>query len=167
MPLVYDDLRRVARKHMASEREDQTLQTTALVHEAYVRLIDSGKANWNDRVHFFAVCSRLMRQILVDAARSRQAAKRGANVRIVELDEAMASTARPTVDLPALDDALNALTAFDERKAQVVEMRVFGGLSVKETASVLRISDDTVTRDMHFATAWLRRELGRESQHGA
>ena len=145
----------------------KALQATALVNEAYMRLVDSRKANWKDRAHFFAVCARLMRQILVDAARSRRAAKRGADVRVVELDEAMAASAGPGVDLIALDDALNALTAFDERKGQVVEMRIFGGLSVEETAGVLQISSDTVTRDMHLATAWLRRELGSEGRHGA
>jgi RNA polymerase sigma-70 factor, ECF subfamily len=166
MPLVYDDLHRVARRHMAGEREGHTLQTTALVNEAYVRLVDSKQATLKDRAHFFAVCARLMRQILVDAARSRRALKRGADVRVVELDEAMASPAQPVVDLIALDDALNALIAFDERKGKVVELRIFGGLSAEETAGVLRISTDTVTRDMHLATAWLRRELGREGPHG-
>ena len=167
MPVVYADLRRVARRHMALEREGHTLQTTALVNEAYIRLIDSKKATLKDRTHFFAVCARLMRQILVDAARSRKAAKRGADVRVVELDEAIAASVQPGVDLIALNDALNALTAFDARKAQVVEMRVFGGLSVKETAELLQISADTVTRDMHMAAAWLRRELGREERRGA
>jgi RNA polymerase sigma-70 factor, ECF subfamily len=167
MPLVYNDLRRLARRHMAGEREDHTLQTTALVNEAYMRLVDSKQTSWRDRAHFFAVCARLMRNILVDAARSRQALKRGAGVRVVELDEAMAASAEPAVDLIALDDALTALAAFDARKGQVVEMRIFGGLSVEETAGVLEISTDTVTRDMHLATAWLRRELGRERRDGA
>jgi RNA polymerase sigma-70 factor (ECF subfamily) len=166
MPLVYEDLRRLARRHMASERQGRTLQTTALVHEAYVRLVDSRKADWKDRAHFFAVCARVMRQILVDAARARHALKRGADVRVVELDEAMAASAEPATDLIALDDALNALTVFDARKGQVVELRIFGGLSAEETAAVLRISTDTVTRDMHLATAWLRREMGREDRHG-
>lgn len=167
MPLVYPDLHRLARRHMAGERDDHTLQTTALVNEAYMRLVDSKQATVKDRAHFFAICARLMRQILVDAARSRRALKRGADFRVVELDEAMAAMAEPAVDLIALDDALNDLTAFDARKGQVVEMRIFGGLSAQETASVLQISTDTVTRDMHLATAWLRRELGREGRHGA
>jgi RNA polymerase sigma factor (TIGR02999 family) len=167
MPLVYPDLHRLARRHMAGERDDHTLQTTALVNEAYMRLVDSRQATLKDRAHFFAICARLMRQILVDAARSRRALKRGADFRVVELDEAMAAMAEPAVDLIALDDALNALTAFDARKGQVVEMRIFGGLSAQETASVLQISTDTVTRDMHLATAWLRRELVREGGHGA
>jgi RNA polymerase sigma factor (TIGR02999 family) len=167
MPLVYDDLRRVARGRMALESEGQSLQATALVHEVYLRLVDSKQITLKDRAHFFAVCARLMRQILVDAARSRRALKRGADLRLVELDEAMTAPAGPVVDLVALDDALNALIALDERKGQVLEMRVFGGLSAEETACVLQISTDTVTRDMHLATAWLRREMGRESRHGA
>jgi RNA polymerase sigma factor (TIGR02999 family) len=156
MPIVYEDLHRLAQRRMALERDDHTLQTTALVHEAYMRLVDSKQATWKDRAHFFAVCARLMRQILVDAARSRRALKRGADVRVVELDSAMTASAEPAVDLIALDDTLNALTAFDARKGQVVEMRIFGGLSVEET----------VTRDMHMATAWLRRELVREGGNG-
>jgi RNA polymerase sigma factor (TIGR02999 family) len=167
MPLVYDDLHRLARRHMAGEREEHTLQTTALVHEAYVRLVDSKQATLKDRAHFFAVCARMMRHILVDAARSRRALKRGADLTVVELDEALAAPAEPAVDLIALDHALSALTAFDARKSQVVEMRIFGGLSAGETAEVLKISTDTVTRDMHLATAWLRRELGRAGPHGA
>ena len=167
IPLVYEDLHRVAGRRMAAEREGETLQATALVHEAYLRLIDSEQANWKDRAHFFAVCARLMRNILVDAARSRRALKRGADLTIVELDEAMGAKAGPAVDLIALDDALDALTAFDMRKSQVMEMRIFSGLSVQETADVLQISTDTVTRDMNFATAWLRRELGQVDGHGA
>jgi RNA polymerase sigma factor (TIGR02999 family) len=162
LPLVYKDLHRLAQRRMALERDDHTLQTTALVHEAYMRLVDSKQATWKDRAHFFGVCARLMRQILVDAARSRRALKRGADARVVELDQAMTASAEPAVDLIVLDDALNALTAFDAREGQVVEMRIFGGLSVVETAAVLQISNDTVTRDMQVATAWLRRELGRE-----
>jgi len=167
MPLVYDDLRRVARRHMRLEREGHTLQTTALVHEVYLRLVDSQKATWTDRAHFFAVCARLMRQILVDSARSHRALKRGAGIRLVELDDAMAAPAEQGVDLIALDDALSGLTAFDARKGQVVEMRIFSGLSAQETADVLQVSTDTVTRDMHVAVAWLRRELGRERARGA
>jgi RNA polymerase sigma factor (TIGR02999 family) len=167
MPLVYNDLHRLAQLHMVREREDHTLQTTALIHEAYLRLVDSKQATWKDRAHFFAVSARVMRNILVDAARSRRALKRGADLRVVELDEAMAASPGPAVDLIALDRALDALTAFDPRKGQVVEMRIFSGLSAKDTADVLQISTDTVTRDMHLATAWLRREMGREDAHGA
>ena len=162
MPLVYVDLHRIAQRHMASERDGQTLQATALVHEAYARLVDSKQATLKDRAHFFALCARLMRQILVDAARSRRALKRQANLVAVELDEAMGAVAGPAVDLIALDHALHALTAFDSRKSQVLEMRIFGGLSTRETADLLQISTDTVTRDVQFAIAWLRRELGRE-----
>jgi RNA polymerase sigma factor (TIGR02999 family) len=167
IPLVYDDLHRLAQWHMAGEGEDHTLQATALVHEAYLRLVDSQQANWKDRAHFFAVSARLIRNILVDAARSRRALKRGADPRMVESDEVMTASAGPAVDLIALDLALDALTALDPRKSKVLEMRIFGGLSAKETAGVLQISTDTVTRDMHLATAWLRRELGREDVHGA
>jgi len=167
LPLVYDDLRRIAHRRMAGEREGHTLQTTALVNEAYVRLVDAKQATLKDRAHFFAVSARLMRQILVDAARSRNAQKRGADFRVVELDEAMAAPADPLVDLIALDEALERLNAFDRRKSQVVEMRIFGGLSVEETAGILEISSDTVTRDMQMATAWLRRELRSETRPGA
>ncbi len=167
MSLVYKDLHRLAQRRMASEREDHTLQSSALVNEAYLRLVDSKRAKWKDRAHFFAVCAQLMRHILVDAARSRRAIKRGANVTVVELDEALAGRAEPPVDLIDLDRALNALTAFDARKSRVVEMRIFGGLSAAETAAVLNVSTDTVTRDIHLATAWLRRELGRDGSHGA
>ena len=146
MPLVYEDLRRIATRHMGNRREGHTLQTTALVHEAYLRRIDSKQVSWNDRAHFFAIGARQMRLILVDAARSRRALKRGGDVRVVELDEAMSAPATPLLDLIAQDEALNALTAFDARKGQVVEMRIIGGLSVEETAGVLRVSMDTITR---------------------
>jgi len=167
LPLVYEDLRRIAHRRMTGEREGHTLQTTALVNEAYVRLVDAKQATLKDRAHFFAVSARLMRQILVDAARSRNAQKRGADFRVVELDEAMAAPADPLVDLIALDEALERLNEFDRRKSQVVEMRIFGGLSVEETAGILEISSDTVTRDMQMATAWLRRELRSETRPGA
>jgi len=166
MPLVYKDLHRLARRHMAGERNDNTLQATALVNEAYARLVDSKQATWQDRAHFFAVCAKLMRNILVDAARSRRSLKRGADLAVVELDEAIAASAEPAVDVIALDQALDGLAAFDPRKARVVELRIFGGLKAEETAEVLKISTDTVTRDMHLATAWLRRELGREARLG-
>jgi RNA polymerase sigma-70 factor, ECF subfamily len=167
MPIVYEDLRRVAKRQMANEREGHTLQTTALVHEAYLRLVDSKQATWQDRAHSFAICARQMQQILVDAARSRRAWKRGGDVKVIELDEAMAAQAKPLLDVIALDEALTAISAFDERKAKVVELRIFGGLSLEETANVLHISTDTVTRDLNAATAWLRRELGPESRYDA
>jgi RNA polymerase sigma-70 factor, ECF subfamily len=167
VPLVYDDLHRLARRRMAGERSDHTLQTTALVNEAYMRLTDAKQTDWKDRAHFFAVCAQVMRRILVDAARSRQALKRGADLTVMELDEAIAKAAEPAVDPIAMDMALDALAVFDPRKARVIELRIFGGLKVEEAAEVLKISTDTVTRDMHLATAWLRRELGREAPCGA
>ena len=162
MPLVYDDLHRLAQRYMADERPGHTLQTTALVNEAYLRLADSRNANWESRAHFFAVCARVMRRILVDWARSRQALKRGSDVPPLELQEALVAGARPGTDLVAIDDALTALAAVDGRKSQIVELRFFGGLSAKETAEVLKVSEETVLRDWKLAKSWLRRELSRE-----
>ena len=163
IPLVHEELRRVARRHMAHERVGHTLQATALVNEAYVRLIDIRQVNWQDRTHFFAMSSRLMRRILVDFARSKGSQKRGAGAHKVSLDEALIVSTEPGADLVALDDALDALAVFDARKAQVVEMRFFGGLSVEETAEALNVSVDTVMRDWKLAKAWLLRELaGRD-----
>jgi len=159
VPLVHEELRRVARRHMAHERAGHTLQATALVNEAYLRLIDIRQVNWQDRAHFFAMSSRLMRRILVDFARAKGYQKRGGGAHKVSLDDALAVSTEPGHDLVAVDDALNALAAVDERKAQVVEMRFFGGLSVEETAEALKISVDTVMRDWKFAKAWLLREL--------
>ena len=166
MPLVYDELHRLARRYMSDERPDHTLQTTALVNEAYLRLVDSSHATWEGRTHFFGVCAQVMRRILVDWARSRQALKRGGDVRVLDFDEALAATKQPGTDLVALDDALSALTAIDPRKGQVVELRFFGGLSVKETADVLKISPETVQRDWKLAKSWLRRELSRGHSGG-
>jgi RNA polymerase sigma factor (TIGR02999 family) len=163
IPLVHDELRRVARRHMAHERAGHTLQATALVNEAYVRLIDIKQVNWQDRTHFFAMSSRLMRRVLVDFARSKGYQKRGAGAQKVSLDEALIVSSEPGADLVALDDALDALAAFDARKAQVVEMRFFGGLSVEETAEALKVSVDTVMRDWKLAKAWLLRELSGET----
>ena len=160
IPLVHDELRRVARRHMAHERAGHTLQATALVNEAYVRLIDIRQVNWQDRAHFFAMSSRLMRRILVDFARSKGYQKRGGGAQKVSLDEALVVSEEPGQDLVALDDALTALASVDARKAQVVEMRFFGGLSVEETAEALKVSVDTVMRDWKLAKAWLLRELG-------
>jgi len=159
MPIVYDELHRLARVHMGRERPGHTLQTTALVHEAYLRLIDASVENWNGRVHFFAVCAQMMRRILVDWARSRQSLKRGGNLRPVELDDALVVSPQPEVDLVGLDDALRALETVDPRKCRVVELRFFGGLSVEETATVLAVSVETVMRDWRLARSWLRREL--------
>jgi RNA polymerase sigma factor (TIGR02999 family) len=159
MPLVYDDLHRLARRYMTDERPGHTLQTTALVHEAYLRLVDSRQTNWDSRAHFFAVCARLMRRILVDWSRSHQAQKRGSAVPALELNDALASAGKPDSNLGAIDDALKALAVVDERKSQVVELRFFGGLTVNETAEVLKVSEETVLRDWKLAKSWLRREL--------
>ena len=164
VPLVYAELHRLAQHYMAHERPGHVLQTTALVNEAYLRLVDTARANWRDRAHFFAACSNVMRRILVDWARSRQALKRGAEACPLELDEALVAV-EPDAGLVALDDALNELAAIDPRKGQVVEMRFFGGLSVEETATVLKTSPETVMRDWKFAKNWLRRELRREAGH--
>jgi RNA polymerase sigma-70 factor (ECF subfamily) len=157
-PVVYDELRRLARRYMRGERPGHSLQTTALVNEAYMRLVDYKSMQWQNRAHFFAVSSQLMRRILVDHAR-RHNLKRGGGVQHVSLEEtAIVDDDRPA-DLVALDDAMNALARIDPRKVQVVEMRFFGGLSVEETAEVLKVSPVTVMRDWSTAKAWLYREL--------
>jgi RNA polymerase sigma-70 factor (ECF subfamily) len=166
IPLVHDELRRLARRHMARERVGHTLQATALVNEAYLRLIEVNQVRWQNRAHFFAMASRVMRRILVDAARARGYQKRGAGAEKVSLDEALLISGEPRQDLIALDDALNALAAFDLRKSQVVEMRFFGGLSVEETAEALHVSADTVMRDWRLARVWLVRELSGEQREG-
>jgi len=161
-PIVYDELHRLARRYMRRERPGQTLQTTALVNEAYMRLVDYKRMQWQDRAHFFAVSSQLMRRILVERARRRNL-KRGGGAPHVTLDEtAMVGgdrAADPGGNLVALDDALNALAVLDPRKVQVVEMRFFGGLTLEETAEVLKVSAVTVRRDLRTAKAWLFREL--------
>ena len=159
VPLVYDELRRLARRYMAGERSGHTLQTTALVNEAYLRLVDARSVRWQNRTHFFAISAQLMRRILVDYARSRQTHKRGGDTIHVDLDEASTVASDRAPDLVALDDALKELASFDERKARVVELRFFGGLSVEETAEVLKVSADTVLRDWRLAKAWLLREI--------
>jgi len=165
VPLVYDELHRLAKRYMSDERPEHTLQTTALVNEAYLRLVDSSHAGWEGRIHFFAVCAQVMRRILVDWARSRQALKRGGDVSTLDLNEALAVAKQSGSDLVAIDDALKSLAAIDPRKGQVVEMRFFGGLSVKETAATLKVSPETVQRDWKFAKSWLKRELsGRQSR---
>jgi len=167
-PLVYRQLHKIAQRYMAGERSGHTLQTTALVNEAYLRLVDCGKVNWQDRAHFFAVSAQLMRRILIDFARSRGYLKRGGAVAHISLDEAPSVCNEPDVNLVALDDALKALSAIDERKSKVVELKFFGGLDVEETAEVLGISSDTVIRDWRLAKIWLLRELSREgASHGA
>ena len=166
IPLVHDELRQLARRHMAGERPGHTLQATALVNEAYLRLIEVNQVRWQNRAHFFAMASRVMRRILVDAARARGYQKRGGGAETVSLDEALLVSGEPRQDLVALDDALNALAAFDLRKSQVVEMRFFGGLSVEETAEALHVSADTVMRDWRLAKVWLVRELSGEQLEG-
>jgi RNA polymerase sigma-70 factor, ECF subfamily len=165
-PLVYDELRRSAKRHMARERDGHTLQTTALINEVYLRLVNLDDVGWQDRAHFFAICARLMRRILTDHARSRSYLKRGGDPRRVTLDEALMVSADPSLDLVALEGALNKLGEMDSRKSSVVELRFFGGLSVKETAAVLKVSTDTVTRDWNLAKAWLLREMDGEHRDG-
>lgn len=165
-PLVYEELRRLAQKYMKSERADHTLQATALVHEAYLRLIDNSQQQWQNRAHFFAVAARLMRHILVDFARARRSVKRGGGVQRITLDEALFAAPDQETDLVALDDALNNLAAVDGRKSRVVELRFFGGLSVQETAEVLKVSEDTIMRDWRLAKLWLLREIVKKSNEG-
>jgi len=161
-PLVYEELHRRAHWQMRHEHPGHTLQTTALVNEAYLRLVDMRTVSWRDRAHFFALASRVIRHVLVDAARSRRSLKRGADAAPEALDDELLISENPVTDIIALDDALKALSAIDERKNQVVELRFFGGLTVEETAEVLRVSAETVKRDWKLAKAWLRRELRRE-----
>jgi RNA polymerase sigma factor (TIGR02999 family) len=158
-PLVYQELHRRAHGQMARERAGQTLQTTALVNEIYVQLIDLRGVSWRDRAHFFALSSRLIRRVLIDAARSRGSLKRGAGSPHVTFDENLLVSNEPRADVIALDEALTALAAIDERKSHVVELRFFGGLGIEETAEVLKVSPETVKRDWKLAKAWLRREL--------
>jgi RNA polymerase sigma factor (TIGR02999 family) len=159
IPVVYRELRRLAHCYMTRERPGHSLQTTALIHETYQRLIDTPNVHWQDRSHFFAVCAQLMRRILVDSARSRAYQKRGGGVHLVSLNEDLMLSPERGADLVALDEALTALSAVDPRKGKVVELRFFGGLSVEETAEVLKVSADTVLRDWKFAKVWLLREL--------
>ena len=157
--LILPDLRRIAKHHLDRERPGHSLQTTALVNEAYLRLVGMRKVNWKNRAHFFAASAQLIRHILVDAARARRSRKRGGYVVKVTLAEALAVSDRRSADLVALDDALNTLSAVDPRKAKMVELRFFGGLSVKETAEVLHVAPNTVLRDWKLAKAWLWREI--------
>jgi RNA polymerase sigma-70 factor (ECF subfamily) len=158
---VNQELRRLAKRHMFGERAGHTLQTTALVNEAYLRLVQSRRVNWQNRAHFFAISAQLMRRILVDHARARGYQKRGGGVPKVTLDEGALGPGEKGRDLVALDDALTALAEVDLRKSKVVELRFFGGLSVEETAEVLKVSRETVLRDWRLAKAWLAREMGK------
>jgi RNA polymerase sigma-70 factor, ECF subfamily len=165
-PIVYAELRRLARRYMRGERPDHSLQGTALVNEAYIRLVDYKRMQWQNRAHFFAVSAQLMRRILVERAR-RHNLKRGRGIPHVSLDEATIMGAGRTADLVALDDAMNALARLDPRKVRVVEMRFFGGLSVEETAVVLKVSPVTVRRDWNTAKLWLYRELSGPTDDGS
>ncbi len=167
IPLVQGELHDIARRWAAREQAGHSLQATALVNEAYLRLVDVHDVRWQSRAHFLAVCARVMRHILVDHARARRAGKRGGPLARVTFDEALAVTTGPRQDVVALDDALEALAQFDTRKSRVVELRFFGGLSVKETASILEVSPDTVMRDWKLARAWLQREMRGGSSHEA
>ncbi len=162
-PLVYEELHRLAHHYMSGEREGHTLQTTALVNEAYVRLIDWKNVRWQNRAHFFGVSAQLMRRILVDFARSRGYHKRGGGMQHVALDEAAIVGDDRGTDMVAMDDALSALAALDERQSKVVELRFFGGLTIEETAEVLHVSSATVRRDWSLARAWLHRELSPDA----
>ncbi len=161
MPLVYGELRAIAHRHLKGERGGHTLQTTALVNEVYLKLINERDMRWQDRAHFFAVAAQLMRNILVDYARTRNYAKRGGGVQPVELDEALLVADERAAELIALDDAMQALATLDERKSRIAELRFFAGLSVEETAEVLQVAPVTVMRDWRLAKAWLQRELSR------
>jgi len=163
IPLVYGDLKRRAHRCMAHERPDHSLQTSALVNEAYLRLVGSKPVDWENRRHFFAIAARLMRQVLVEHARSRRSLKRGGGVKPLPLDESLLVCRAQERGLLDLDEALTALTALDERKGRVVELRFFGGLSVEETAEVLEVSPQTVMRDWRLAKAWLFREISRSA----
>jgi RNA polymerase sigma factor (TIGR02999 family) len=163
IPFVHEELRRIARRCMGRERRGNSLQPTALVNEAYIRLIDVQRVRWQDRAHFFAMSARLMRRVLIDVARSKASQRRGGGVQRVTFVEGLLSDTEPTPDLIALDDALQALAEADSRKSQVVEMRFFGGLTVEETAEALGVSRDTVIRDWQFSKNWLLREMRRGS----
>ena len=164
IPLIYGELRRVARRYMRRERAGHTLQTMALVNEAYLGLIDANQVQWQDRAHFYAISAQLMRRILIDYARSHNYVKRGGEARHLALEEAAVFSVERAQDLVALDDALKSLAAFDPRKSQVVELRFFGGLSVEETAEVLKVSPRTVLSDWSLAKAWLLRELSNTGE---
>jgi RNA polymerase sigma-70 factor (ECF subfamily) len=165
IPLVYAELRRLAHRYMGHERPDHTLQTSELINEAYVRLVDARRVNWRDRAHFLAVSAQAMRRVLVDYARSRGSQRRGAGISCLPLEAAVKLRARQSPDLVKLDEALTALAGEHPRRAQVIELRFFGGLSVEETAAVLVVSEDTVLRDWRLARIWLLRSMNGEGAH--
>ena len=162
-PLVYDELHRLARRYMSRERKDHTLQTTALINEAYVRLVDQKNVNWANRSHFFAISAQIMRRILIDHARRHAYAKRGGGAQQVSLEEVAAITPDQSRELVRLDEALKSLAERDPRRSQVVELRFFGGLNNEEIAGVLNVSENTVTRDWNMARAWLHQQLSESS----
>jgi len=162
-PLVYDELRQQAARYLRRERPGHTMQTTALINEAYLRLIDTREVRWQGRAHFFAIAANLMRRILVDHARQRNAAKRGGSPIHVTLDRIVATAKQSDIDVLAIDEALTKLAAIDHQQAKIVELRFFSGLSVEETAAALGISPRTVKRDWSVARAWLRREIGEQA----
>jgi len=164
VPIVYDELRRQAARYLRHERAGHTLQTTALIHEAYIRLIDQKNVHWQNRAHFFGIAAQLMRRILVDHARTRKRAKRGGSDIRVPLEDAVAIARAPQLDVVALDEALNRLAEIDEQQGKIVELRFFSGLTVEETAEVLGISPATVKRDWSMAKAWLHREISSDEQ---
>ena len=163
LSLVYDELRRIARQYLRKERSDHTLQPTALVHEAYMKLIDISDVSWQDRAHFFAVASNVMRHILVDHARARATDKRGGEAQRIALEDAVQLSGETDIDLLALDEAMRQLAAFDEQQSKIVELRFFGGLTIEDTAHVLKISPATVKREWTMAKAWLFRRMRTES----
>jgi RNA polymerase sigma factor (TIGR02999 family) len=167
MPLVYDQLRQLATHQLRRERPNHTLHSTALVHEAYLKLIDQRRVQFKDREHFFSVAAQLIRRILVTYARSRNASKRGGGATLLAFDESIALPKRRDIDLVVLDDALESLSQLDPQQGRIVELRFFGGLSIESTARVLEISTSTVTRDWNLARAWLHREVTRSLSHGA
>jgi len=166
-PLVYDELRQLAARHLRLEHPGHTLQSTALVHEAYLKLIDQQRVQWQHREHFFAVASQVIRHILVSHARAQNASKRGGGKTVLAFDESFAVAGRREMDLEALDDALEALSKIDPQQGRIVELRFFGGLSIEGTAKVLGISPATVKRDWNVARAWLHRELSGKAGRGA
>ena len=163
IPMVYQELRRVAHRQMRRERAGDTLQTTALINEAYLRLVDYARVRPRDRAHFFAIAAQAMRRILIERARSRRSAKRGSGAQKVSLDEVAELSNKRAADLVALDEALTNLAAIDPRKAEIVELRYFGGMTIEEAAEVLGVSTPTVERDWHTAKIWLHREVSRTS----
>ena len=165
MPVVYNELHRLARRYMAAEQTGHPLQTTALVHEVYLRLVDANGIEWQDRAHFYAICARLMRRILIDFARSRNYQKRGAGFAHIQLEEAVTVSETLGSELLAVNEALKQLAAIDSRKSEVVELKFFGGLNAEEIAAALQVSPDTVLRDWKLAKAWLLRELSHETPH--